>query len=164
MPDMHTLAETERATSTRIGRLPVDMAAAHAVSSLYRAANAARAHLTNTVLRANDLTWTGFLVLWLLWIWGGMATKDVAESVGISKATLSGVANTLVSRGWVQRIGSTTDRRLVELRLTPEGSTLMDSLYPQFNNAESGVVAQLSPDEVRQLTKLLRSVVTSLEK
>ena len=79
--------------------MPVDIAAAHAVSSLYRAGNAARAHLTNQVLREHDLTWTGFLVLWLLWIWGEMTTRDVAQSVGVSKATLSGVAQGLRNTG-----------------------------------------------------------------
>ena len=108
MPDQHTLEETERATQERVGALALDFPAAHAVSSLYRAANAARGHLTNTVLRPHDLTWTGFLVLWLLWIWGAMETRHVAESVGISKATLTGVTKTLVSRGLVDRMPSTS--------------------------------------------------------
>ena len=84
----------------RVEHLAIDFPAAHALSSLYRAANAARSHLTNTVLRPHDLTWTGFLVLWLLWIWDRMETRGVAESVGISKATLTGVANTLTKRAW----------------------------------------------------------------
>lgn len=163
MPDEHTLAETERATRARIGRLPVDMAAAQAVSSLYRAANAARSHLTNTVLRRHDLTWTGFLVLWLLWIWGAMRTRDVASSVGISKATLTGVANTLVARGWVERVASEQDRRLVDLRLTETGMALLDELYPQFNAAETQLVAGLEPDQVAVLTTALRGIVTTIE-
>lgn len=163
MPDQHTLEETERATQERVGRLAVDFAASHAVLSLYRAANAARSHLTNTVLRPHDLTWTGFLVLWLLWIWGGMETRRVAESVGISKATLTGVTKTLVGRGLVVRVPSEVDRRLVELRLSDEGETLMTRLYPEFNKAESELVAGLSPAAVDTLTDSLRHVVTIAE-
>ena len=62
--------------------LPLDFGASHALLSLYRAANAVRGHLTNSVLRPHDLTWTGFLVLWTLWIWDSMETREVAESVG----------------------------------------------------------------------------------
>lgn len=163
MPDQHTLAETERAAASRIGQLPIDMGAAHALASLYRAANAARAHLTNTALRPHDLTWTGFLVLWLLWIWGALETRAVAESVGISKATLTGVTNTLVSRGFVERVPSTKDRRLVELRLTPKGEELMVRLYPEFNAAEARVVGDLSREQVTELTTSLRGMVTHLE-
>lgn len=163
MPDSHTLAQTERATADRISGLPIDIQAAHAVSSLYRAANAARSHLTNTVLRSHDLTWTGFLVLWLLWIWRSMGTRDVAEAVGISKATLTGVANTLINRGWLDRAVDADDRRLVNLSLSPAGVALMDELYPEFNSAETEIVKGLTAEQVRDLTSALRTIVTTLE-
>lgn len=163
MPDQHTLEETERATRARVGALALDFPAAHAVSSLYRAANAARSHLTNTVLRPHDLTWTGFLVLWLLWIWGTMETRQVAESVGISKATLTGVVKTLVARGLVDRMPSDVDRRLVELRLSAEGQRLMVELYPEFNAAEAELVAGMAPVQVTGLTESLRHVVQVAE-
>lgn len=163
MPDQHTLAETERAMTQRVEHLAIDFPAAHAVSSLYRAANAARSHLTNSVLRPHDLTWTGFLVLWLLWIWDRMETRRVAESVGISKATLTGVTNTLVGKGLVVRVPSQVDRRLVELELTPAGQTLMTELYPQFNRAEAELVTGISAEDLAVLTRGLREVVTTAE-
>lgn len=163
MPDQHTLAETERATSDRVGRLALDFPAAHAVSSIYRAANAARSHLTTTVLGPHDLTWTGFLVLWLLWIWGSLETRRVAESVGISKATLTGVTNTLVRRGLVERTTSEVDRRLVELSLTRVGTELMTTLYPEFNEAESRLVGNVAAGDLEAMTRGLRQVVTTAE-
>ena len=69
MPDRHTLAETEKAMNAHVSGLALNLPAAAAVSSLYRAANAVRLHLTNTVLREHGLTWTGFVVLWVVWIW-----------------------------------------------------------------------------------------------
>jgi DNA-binding MarR family transcriptional regulator len=163
MPDHHSLEETERATQERVGRLAVDFEAAHAVMSLYRAANAARSHLTNTVLRPHDLTWTAFLVLWLLWLWESMETRHVAESVGISKATLTGVMKTLVGRGLVDRIPSEVDRRLVELRLSHKGELLMAELYPGFNRAEAQLVEGLPPEDVTMLTETLRHIVQVAE-
>jgi DNA-binding MarR family transcriptional regulator len=163
MPDQHTLEETERAMTSRVEHLAMDFPAAHAVSSVYRAANAARGHLTNTALRPHDLTWTGFLVLWLLWIWDRMETRRVAENVGISKATLTGVTNTLVARGLVQRIPGTVDRRLVELELTDEGQRLMTDLFPKFNAAEAELVAGISESDREVLTRCLRQIVTTAE-
>lgn len=163
MPDRHSLEETERATQQRVGPLAVDFAAAHAISSLYRAANAARSHLTNTVLRPHDLTWTGFLVLWLLWLYESMETRHVAESIGISKATLTGVTKTLVSRGLVDRIPSDVDRRLVELRLTDKGERLMTEIYPEFNSAETQLVGGIPDADVFVLTESLRQIVNVAE-
>ena len=159
MPDRHTLAETEKATRERVQHLPLDFAASHALLSLYRAANAVRGHLTNTVLRPNDLTWTGFLVMWTLWIWDSMETRDVAESVGISKGTLTGVAKTLAARDLIERIPSTVDRRLVHLKLSTSGLALMDEIYPEFNQAESDVVSQVSAKQLHAMTEALRKLV-----
>ena len=144
MPDPRTLAETESAMNRHIEGLEIDFAAAQTVSSIYRAANAVRAHITNAVLRQYDLTWSGFVVMWVVWIWDGMETRHVAESAAISKATLTGVMKTLESRGWIIRESSVADRRLVQLRLTQSGIDLMTELYPKFNAAESDVVRQLS--------------------
>ena len=163
MPDHHTLEETERAMKEHVDTLPLDFTAANALSSLFRAANAVRAELTNRVLRHHDMTWTGFVVLWVVWIWDGMETRHVAESADISKATLTGVVKTLESRGLISREGDENDRRLVRLRLTNEGVALMEELYPEFNAIESEIVSRLSSNKVTTLTRALRDVVKSVE-
>ena len=163
MPDRRSLAETEKAMSAHVSELPLNFPAAAAVSSLYRAANAVRVYLTNSVLREHGLTWTGFVVLWVVWIWDGVETRHAAENAAISKATLTGVVKTLESRGLLTRRISDTDRRLVNLELTSEGAALMKELYPIFNAAEAEVVAGLSPRKLSELTNSLRSIVTQLE-
>jgi DNA-binding MarR family transcriptional regulator len=163
MADRHTLIETERAMRDHVGALPLDFPAAHLVSSLYRAAAAVRNHMTTTILRDHDLTWTGFVVLWVVWIWDGAETRRVAESAAISKATLTGVVKTLETRGWIGRQAGTADRRLVHLQLTPAGIALMTDLYPKFNAVESEVISSLSGRSVAQLTQGLRTIVTTVE-
>lgn len=149
--------------TAHVSDLPLNFPAAAAVSSLYRAANAVRVYLTNSVLREHGLTWTGFVVLWVVWIWDGMETRHAAENAAISKATLTGVVKTLEARGLITRRASGTDRRLVNLELTPAGTALMKELYPIFNAAEAEIMAGLSPRSLTQLTNSLRSIVTELE-
>ena len=163
MTDLQTLLDTERAMRDHVQDLPIDFEAAHAVSSIYRAANAIRTHVTNEVLRGYDLTWTGFVVLWVVWIAERIETRHAAESAGISKATLTGVVKTLESRGWIERAGRPDDGRLVELSLTPAGIALMTEVYPKFNAVESAVVAGLSSSRRKNMTDSLRAIVTTIE-
>lgn len=163
MPDRHTLEETERAMKDHVGDLPLDFTAANALSNLFRAANAVRTELTNRVLRQHDMTWTGFVVLWVVWIWDGMETRHVADSADISKATLTGVVKTLEARGLILREGDEHDRRLVRLRLTDEGVRLMEKIYPEFNAVESEIIGQLSDRRVSAFTRTLRDVVIAVE-
>ncbi len=162
MTDPNTLVETERAMRDHVAALDLDFEAAHAVSSIYRAANAIRTHVTNEVLRPYDITWTGFVVLWVVWIWDGLETRHAAEAAAISKATLTGVVKTLEARGWIERHGL-SDKRLVELRLTPAGVELMQELYPRFNAVESRVVGGLSGRRKKEMTSSLREIVTTME-
>ncbi|WP_141582765.1 MarR family winged helix-turn-helix transcriptional regulator [Actinomadura sp. WMMA1423] len=163
MTGHHTLQETEQAVQRRLGDVPLRHDAMMAVSTIYRAAAAVRQHFESSVLRGAELTWTSFVVLWVVWIWDEMETRHVAEEAGISKGTLTGVVKTLEGRGLVERGSHATDGRLVLLRLTGEGRELMRKLFPAFNAEEAFVVERLSGEENRALAETLRSVVEHLD-
>jgi MarR family transcriptional regulator, organic hydroperoxide resistance regulator len=158
-----TLSATEAAVNERLAAMPLDMPAMAAVSNLYRAAGAIRNHFEHTVLAPYNLTWTGWVVLWVVWIWEEIETRHVAAEAGISKGTLTGVAGTLEKRGLIQRRAHPEDARRVLMVLTPAGTKLMAELFPQFNNEEAHVVAPLSGDEKQVLAGALRKIVVGLE-
>lgn len=163
MSPFTTLRQTEQAVVDHLGTLELDFSAMHALSSLHRAANAARSYMTNTVLREHDISWTGFVVLWSVWIYDGLPTWQAAESAGISKATLTGVVRTLESRGWLLRLVNEQDRRLIDLELTDEGRALIEELLPEFNRVEADLVASLPARSLRSLTSSLRRIVERAE-
>ncbi|RJL30364.1 MarR family winged helix-turn-helix transcriptional regulator [Bailinhaonella thermotolerans] len=163
MTGHHTLTETERAVHERLGDLPLDFRAMAAVSNLHRAVNAIRNHLEQAVLKDADLTWTGFVVLWVIWIWGDMETRHVAAEAGISKGTLTGVMKTLEARGLVARTPHSTDGRLVLLGLTPAGSRLMQDMFPRFNTEETYVLKPLDGPGADGLAATLRAIIGHLE-
>jgi MarR family transcriptional regulator, organic hydroperoxide resistance regulator len=158
-----SIAQTEKLVAARLGDVPIRYDQMAVVGNIHRAAAAVRQHVENSVLRASDLTWTAFVVLWVVWIWGEMETRYVAEEAGITKGTLTGIARTLESRGLVSRSDHPSDGRRVLLALTPEGETLMRSLFPDFNAEEAFVVTQLSDEECRQTADALRRIVVQLE-
>jgi len=159
----HRITETEKAVQAKLGDVALQREAMAAVSNIYRAAAAVRQHVENSVLREAELTWTGFVVLWVLWIFGEMETRHVAEEAGISKGTLTGVARTLESRGLLLRTVHSLDRRLALLSLTEAGEELMTRLFPAFNAEEAFVTAQLSATECIRVANGLRRIVSQLE-
>jgi DNA-binding MarR family transcriptional regulator len=159
-----TLAETERAVAERLDGLTLDMPAMAVVQNLYRAAGVIRNHLERSVLAPHGLTWTGWVVLWVVWIWGDIEARHVAAEAGISKGTLTGVLSTLEARGLLARRTHPDDARRVLVALTPHGEELMVELFPAFNAQESAVTEPLTPDDQRRLAELLRVVVRGLDR
>ena len=163
MTGQHTIAQTEQAVAELLGGLPLDFDAMMAVSNIYRASTAIRHHLEDLVLRTVDLTWTGFVVLWVLWVWGELEARHAAAEAGITKGTLTGAIKTLGARRLVERRGDPDDGRVVRLRLTPAGKRLMRKLFPEFNREEAFVVAALRAPERRRLARSLRDIVQHVE-
>jgi DNA-binding MarR family transcriptional regulator len=159
----HTLDETEQAVRDKLGDIPLHWQRMEAISNLHRAAMAVRLHFENSVLRRADLTWTAFVVLWVVWIWGEKETHHVAAEAGITKGTLTGVVKTLESRGLVTRSRHPEDGRLVLLALTEAGERLMRTLFPAFNSEEAFVTDRLSGTECGRLADSLRVIITQLE-
>jgi len=95
MSDPDGLLPAERKVHERLGHLPLDFRAMGAVSNLFRASAAIRRHMESRVLADDRLSWTSFVALWVLWVWGEMESRDLAAAVGISRPTSTGVVTTL---------------------------------------------------------------------
>ena len=163
MAGPHTLGETERQVGARLGDLPLDYSAMAVASNLFRAANAVRNHFERTVLSENNLSWTAFVVLWVVWIWEPIETRQIALEGGFSKATLTGVLSTLEGRGWLVRSRSASDGRLVEVTLTDAGRVLMAELFPAFNAQEQHIAGPIDPAKRDELAEMLRLITAGVE-
>jgi MarR family transcriptional regulator, organic hydroperoxide resistance regulator len=147
----------------QVAGMALDLEAMATVSNIHRVATRIRNHFEHGVLRERELTWTSFVTLWVLWIWGETQTRYLAEEVGITRSTLSGVLNTLENRGLIRRRPHETEGRLVLVRNTEEGEALMAELFPRFNAEESFIVSTLSEDARRRLAGALRSIARHLD-
>ena len=150
-------AERDIRAKLRGGRL--DFTAMSAITNIYRAGTAVRTHMERTVLAEYDLSWVGFTVLWVLWIWGEQETGQVAREAGVTKGTLTGVIKTLSARRLVKRATHPEDRRRATLKLTASGERTIETVFPEFNQHERLAVSALSSSEQRELARLLRKVI-----
>ena len=149
---------SEMLAERQVAGLNLDLQAMATVSNIHRVAMRTRHHFEQGILRDSGLTWTSFVAMWVLWIWGEMQTRWLAEEVGVTRSTLTGVLNTLERRGLVRRRGHESEGRLVLVELTPDGEALIAGLFPRFNAEESFVVSRLSLQEQECLTSALRSI------
>lgn len=111
------------------------------------------------VLSEYGLSWTAFSMLYDLWIGGSIETKKLAESAGVSKATISNITKTLERKELCFRKIDNRDRRITLVALTDKGRQVMEDLYPRFHQGEVEIVSDLSVSEQKSITKLLRRVI-----
>ena len=160
-PRLDDLIQAERDIVERLESEDVDLDfdALSVVSNVYRAASAIRRHMEQRVLAPERLSWTAFVTLWVLWIWGEMEARHLAAEANVTKGTLTGVADTLERRGLIVRRRHADDRRLVSIDLTDEGRELIARVYPRFNAEESTIAGLMSPRQRRAVAAGLREVV-----
>ena len=162
LPGEDGLLPAERRVQEALGHLSLDFRAMWAISNLFRTSAAIRRHMEAKVLAADRLSWTSFVGLWVLWVWGPMEAREFAAAVGISRPTATGVMTTLEARGYVTRRKDAKDGRTVIVELTASGRATIEELFPQFNAEESAVAAHLDPQQQDDLAALLRSLLRSV--
>jgi DNA-binding MarR family transcriptional regulator len=134
-----------------------------AISNLFRSAAAVRRHMEAKVLAAERLSWTAFVALWVLWVWGELGANAFAEAIGISRPTATGVLRTLDARGWIARRPDPADGRGVLVSLTPAGRQTIEHLFPRFNAEETAIAGALGERDQDQLASMLRSLSRSVQ-
>jgi DNA-binding MarR family transcriptional regulator len=93
----------------------------------------------------------------------GMAQSDLAQALRVSGPNITQLIDGLASEGWVERVTSPTDRRVVHARLTSEGKKRASRLVPTIVEFMEESVQKLSADEQAELRRLLDKVRFSVE-
>lgn len=159
--DEGNLLRVEHDIQDQLRDEPLDFASLLAVSNIYRAAGAVRRRAEREVLSDAGLSWGGFTILWVLWIWGEMETSRLAAECDLAKGTLTGMVSTLERQDLVVRQRLDRDRRRVTVDLTEAGRETIAGLFPRFNSFEGMMTAGLSDEEKAELARLLRLVITN---
>ena len=132
------------------------------VQDVFRAAAALRARLESGALQAEGLTWSSFTMLFCLWVWGPHETRELAERMGVSRPTVSGVTDTLERRGLVER--RTHAGRRAPPHRGPHGhrrANVRGALPALQRRGVAGLRRPRTAHERAQLAALLRTLVTT---
>jgi DNA-binding MarR family transcriptional regulator len=162
MPVHDDFSRNELEIMRRAAGLPIDELALAVASNIWRAAQGFKLKMEREVLREHDLSFASFSTLFIIWIWGPIETREIAKSQAVSKATVTSLLITLEKRGLVRRKSSKVDKRLVIVSLTETGKSLIEWLFPKFNQVESELASMLTESEQESLAHLLRKIVVGV--
>jgi MarR family 2-MHQ and catechol resistance regulon transcriptional repressor len=101
------------------------------------------------------LTSPQFGVLEILLKTGPVPLKRISEEMMVTGANITCVVDNLEKEGFVRRIHSKEDRRVILAELTAIGKTKIDAVMPQYIENMATITSILSEHEQKELTKLL---------
>jgi len=92
-----------------------------------------------------------------------LSPAQLFKGLMISSAGITSRLDRLEKRGLVRRERHPSDRRGVLVELTDEGRRVLDEAVRANTEAERELIAGLEPAEARELSTLLRKMLTGLE-
>jgi DNA-binding MarR family transcriptional regulator len=107
----------------------------------------------------NELTPPQFALLVALHRSPGADQISLSREVGIDRSTVADVVGRLRARGLVSRSRDARDARRNTVRLTVQGTTLVEQLAPAVLNAQERLLVPLDDAERAELLRLLTKVV-----
>ncbi|MCU0792783.1 MAG: MarR family transcriptional regulator [Opitutaceae bacterium] len=113
--------------------------------------------------QAHNVSQGRFTVLMLLFEKNGgephvLTPAQLAEQAGVSRATMTGLIDTLERDGMVTRTPSPADRRMLSVTLTPRGQTFLESMLPEHFRRIGVLLDSLNESERRTLVRLLGKI------
>ena len=158
-----SITAAEHAAIQRVRTLGIDTRSMSAISNVFRVANSLRNYSEQNLLKEFGLSFSGFTVLWVLWVWGPKESHSLAAESGIAKSTLTGVMNTLQSLGFASKMMHPSDRRRVVVTISSSGTRIMKKIFPLFNQIEVNATANLTKGEKTDLAHALRVILHTVE-
>ncbi len=86
----------------------------------------------------------------------------LADEAGVTRATMTGLIDTLERDGLATREADSQDRRTTHVRLTSEGEAFVEKMLPPYFHCVSEVIQPLSEPERKLLVGLLQKIQEGL--
>jgi len=114
-------------------------------------------------LSTHDLTYAQWLPLFKISRCEQTTVASLARDLETDPAAMTRALDRLEAKGLVLRERSTTDRRVVQLALTPEGQAVADKVPAVLADVLNGHLSDFTHDEWQLLLRLLRRMLANGE-
>jgi MarR family transcriptional regulator, 2-MHQ and catechol-resistance regulon repressor len=109
---------------------------------------------TSHHVEESGLTQGQFAVLEALHHLGPMCQHTLAKKLLRSGGNTTVVIDNLERKKWVKRIRSKSDRRQIEIHLTPKGKRLIERVFPEHARVVEKLMAGLTSEEQNELRRI----------
>ncbi len=89
----------------------------------------------------------------------GMTPAELADQSNVTRATMTGLIDTLVRDAFVKRTADKDDRRMMRVALTPKAEKFLERLLPGHFQRMAALMNPLSQSEQKTLVKLLNKIL-----
>lgn len=93
----------------------------------------------------------------------GVTPKHLAEDLELTTGAITAITNGLVAKALIIRVEQPHDRRSLLLQLTPEGHTVMEAAYTQFQSALAAAAKSLGSSQEADFVQGLTQVTAGLQ-
>jgi len=93
----------------------------------------------------------------------GLSQNEICHHLIVSPSNITRLIDRLIADGFVERSSSKEDRRVKIIRISPEGSAILDKLFHGYGEMIQQSVYVLERSEVEQLAGLLLKWFSKLE-
>lgn len=115
------------------------------------------------LLRPLNVSAAGGLVLGLLRDRGAMSPSELGDRLIVTRATVTGLLDSLERHGFVSRTANPVDRRSLVVDITPAGLTILQELRTLIHRHEKAWMSALSEDDLRGYIARLHQIQDSLD-
>ena len=87
-----------------------------------------------------------------------LSPAELADRTGVTRATMTGLVDTLARDGLVTRAPDAEDRRMMAVCLTPKGREVLHEILPEHFRRMAALMQSLSEEERKTLVRLLYKI------
>jgi MarR family transcriptional regulator, negative regulator of the multidrug operon emrRAB len=119
---------------------------------------------TNALLKPYGINHSEYNLLMMMYGTesGTMSPSELADAAGEKSANITRLTDQLNDKGLIARTASADDRRKIDLKLTPAGQALIESLLPDACKWLRQQAAKLAVAEQKQLEALLKKMLSGI--
>jgi len=114
------------------------------------------------LLRPLKVSAAGGLVLGQLRDHGAMSPSELGDRLIVTRATVTGLLDSLERRGFVRRTANPTDRRSLVVDITPTGLEVLQEVRTIIHHNETAWMRVLSEEELHTYIGLLHRIQDSV--
>lgn len=93
-----------------------------------------------------------------------LVPSEISDTLNVTRATITGLLDTLEKDGLVNRCKHASDRRMLTIKITKKGIKLMDELYPKHFILLSKLLSSLDHESLSSFIGNLKDIRAGIKK